>query len=160
MTSAEPPGRTDSILQGRSRVLLPLFLAVLLVLFAGVLINVGLFLDVFQAPDSIAFAAVTIGASAGGLWDSIGFLLGTVFSLNLLLAVFNLLPLPPLDGSGALVLVLPESVVPRYQQALWSHPALGWIGILIAWQLFGPVFDVVFTLALNVLYFLHGVGYG
>jgi Zn-dependent protease len=132
----------------------------LLVLVAGVLINVGLFLDVFQAPDSIAFADVTIGATTGGLWDSIGFLLGTVFSLNLLLAIFNLLPLPPLDGSGALVLLLPESVVPRYQQVLWSNPTLGWIGIFIAWMLFGPVFDVVFTLALNVLYILHGVGYG
>ena len=132
----------------------------LLVFLAAVLINVGLFADVFQAPESVDFAGVTIGASAGGFWDSLGYLLGTIFSLNLLLAVFNLLPLPPLDGSGALVLVLPDSVVPRYQQALWSNPALGWIGIIIAWQLFGPVFDVLFTLALNVLYLLHGVGYG
>ena len=52
-----------------------------------------------------------------------------IFSLNLLLMVFNLLPVPPLDGSGAVVLLLPEHMVPKYQNALWSHPQLGLLGI-------------------------------
>lgn len=41
---------------------------------------------------------------------SLGTVLSVFFSLNLLLAVFNLLPLPPLDGSGALPLFMsPEA---------------------------------------------------
>ena len=36
-------------------------------------------------------------------------LLSILFSLNVLLCVFNLLPIPPLDGWSALGLILPES---------------------------------------------------
>lgn len=133
----------------------------LLVLLAAGLINGGLYAGVFRAPESISFADVTIAASGvSSVWGSVGYLLGVLFSLNLLLAVFNLLPLPPLDGSGAFVLLLPARLVPRYQEILWTNPSLGWIGIFIAWQLFDFVFDPVFTLALNALYFLHGVSYG
>src|SRR5687768_6322198 len=62
----------------------------LLVLSAGILINVGVFADVFFAPDSIDFADVT-AATAGpqSMWHAAGYLIGIVFSLNLLLAVFN-----------------------------------------------------------------------
>jgi Zn-dependent protease len=73
--------------------------------------------------------------------------------------VFNLLPIPPLDGSAALVLGLPDKVIPRYQALLWSNPAFGLFGIFIAWQLFNKLFDPVFTFALNLLYLLHGVSY-
>ena len=58
-----------------------------------------------------------------------GYFLGTIFALNLLLMLFNLLPVPPLDGSAALVLGLPDRLVPRYQSFLWSNPGLGLLGI-------------------------------
>ncbi|HEV2736099.1 MAG TPA: hypothetical protein VGV85_14725, partial [Longimicrobiaceae bacterium] len=45
-------------------------------------------------------------AGAGGVWASLGTVPSVLFSLDLLLAVFNLLPLPPLDGSGALPLFM------------------------------------------------------
>ena len=35
-------------------------------------------------------------------------ILSTVINLNLLLAIFNLLPIPPLDGSKLFALILPE----------------------------------------------------
>ncbi len=131
-----------------------------LVICAGLLIEAGLFTGVFHPPTSIAFADVT-PATAGvqSMWNAVAYLLGCVFSLNLLLFVFNLLPLPPLDGSGALLLLLPDRVVPKYQQALWSHPQLGLLGIFIAWQVFDFFFDPAFTFALNVLYFAFGVSY-
>ncbi len=133
----------------------------LLVIIAGTLINVGLFMGVFFPPESIGFADVT-AASAGAqsVWNAVSFFLGTIFALNLLLMAFNLLPVPPLDGSSVLILGLPERIVPRYQAFLWSNPGLSLLGIFLAWQLFDFVFDPVFTLALNVLYFPLGVSYG
>jgi Zn-dependent protease len=133
----------------------------LLVLVAGILINVGLSAGVFLPPESISFADVTASASGvGSPWDAVGYFLGTIFALNLLLMLFNLLPVPPLDGSAALVLGLPDRLVPRYQSFLWSNPGLGLLGIFLAWQVFDLLFDPVFTTALNALYFVHGVSYG
>lgn len=131
-----------------------------LVLISGLLIVGGVAAGVFYAPDSIGFADVTAAtAGADSLWNAAGYLVGSVFAMNLLLAVFNLLPVPPLDGSGAVVLVLPDRVVPRYQEALWAHPQLALLGIFIAWQVFDFFFDPAFTFALNALYFWFGVSY-
>jgi Zn-dependent protease len=133
----------------------------LLVLIAGVLINVGLLGGVFFPPDTISFADVTeAAAGAGSMWDPIAYLLGSFYAMNLLLGVFNLLPVPPLDGSSVITLFLPARIVPKYQRFLWDHPQLGWVGILAAWWVFAPIFDAFFTLSLNVLYFFSGVGYG
>ncbi len=132
----------------------------LLVLLAAIAINAGVAGGVFFPPDRIGFADVTAAtAGAGSIWNAVGYLIGSVFAMNLLLAVFNLLPVPPLDGSGAVVLLLPDEKKPRYQDALWSNPQLGLLGIFIAWQVFDFFFDPIFTFSLNVLYFFVGVSY-
>ena len=125
----------------------------LLVILAAIIINLGLLAGVFYAPESIGFASVaTATPGVSGWWGSIAYLVGIVFALNLLLLVFNLLPVPPLDGSSAVVLFLPDEMVPRYQAALWGHPQLALLGIFIAWQLFDFFFDPIFTIAISVLY--------
>jgi Zn-dependent protease len=130
-----------------------------LVILAALVINVGVWAGVFYAPESILFADVT-AATAGpeSWWSAVGYFVGTVFALNLLLFVFNLLPLPPLDGSAAAVLVLPEETVPKYQAFLWSTPQLGLMGIMVAWWVFDFVFNPVFTAAISWLY--PGISYG
>ncbi len=133
----------------------------LLVLISGALILAGLQAGVFTPPESISFADVTdAAAGTGSLWDATAYLIGSFFAMNLLLFVFNLIPVPPLDGSGVVMLGLPDRVVPKYQQFLWDHPQLMWVGIFIAWQIFTPIFGVVFTATLNALYFFVGVSYG
>jgi Zn-dependent protease len=127
-----------------------------LVLIAGLLIRGGILLHVFAAPDSITFSHVVDPIAAGGVVAGFATLLSILFTLNLVLFAFNLLPLPPLDGSSALPLLLPESMVERYL-AFMRQPALSMVGMLIAWQLFGPLFDPIHTLALNLLY--PGMGY-
>lgn len=132
----------------------------LLVLLAGVAINVGLAFDVFYPPDQIGFADVTAAtAGAESFWNAGAYLIGSVFAMNLLLLVFNLLPVPPLDGSAVVVLFLPERMKGRYQRALWSNAGLSLFGIIIAWQVFDFFFDPAFTMALNALYFFAGVSY-
>jgi Zn-dependent protease len=44
----------------------------------------------------------------------IGYIVGTMIHINLLLAIFNLLPIPPLDGSKIFALVLPQELADRY----------------------------------------------
>lgn len=132
----------------------------LLAASAGLLINIGLFAGVFEAPKTIRFIDVTVAAAGSGpFWQAVAYALGAVFALNMLLAVFNLLPVPPLDGSAAVLLLLPDSVVPKYQRFLSSNPYLGLLGFFIAWQTFDFLFDPVFTGTLNLLYLAYGASY-
>ena len=128
----------------------------LLVLLAAILIRAGVAGGLFFAPESISFGKIA-GTDAVGLWPALAFLVGVIFSLNLLLAAFNLLPFPPLDGSGALPLLLSDSATEKYQNFIWGNPALGWIGLIVAWQIFGKLFDPIFMTAVNLLY--PGVSY-
>ncbi len=128
----------------------------LLIIIAAVLINVGVALDVFYSPERISFGHVT-AASGGGFMGSIAFLLGVFFSLNLVLFILNMLPLPPLDGSGALPLLLSPEATRRYQEFVWGQRGLAWIGIIVAWQVFDYLFNPVFLAAVNLLY--PGVSY-
>jgi Zn-dependent protease len=81
-----------------------------------------------------------------------------MFSLNLLLGTFNLIPVPPLDGFGALGLFAPEDLARRIQHFGHSLGGFSIIGLLLAWQVFDPVFQPLFAFALRALY--PGQGYG
>lgn len=122
-----------------------------LIVVAGLLINAGVALGIFYSPERISFGHVA-GTQAGGIAQGAALLLGVIFSLNLVLFILNMLPVPPLDGSGALPLLLSPQATRRYQDFLWRQPALGWIGILVAWQVFDFVFNPLFLFAVNLLY--------
>ena len=61
--------------------------------------------------------------------------LSVMLSLNLVLFVFNLIPLPPLDGATVITLVLPGAVG-RGLRAAALAPATAMLGLLAAWRLF------------------------
>ena len=124
---------------------------------AAVLIRAGAAGGLLAAPGAVGFDHV-VTAQAGGPWPALAFLLSVFFSLNLLLAVFNLIPVPPLDGSGAVPLLLSPDATRRYQAFVWGQPALAWIGILLAWQVFDVVFQPLWLAAVNLLH--PGVSYG
>lgn len=77
----------------------------------------------------------------------LGFFLGTMVQWNLLLAIFNLVPIPPLDGSKVFSLILPPKIATTYM-------ALGNMGMLILiLLLFFPIagfslMDTVYSLIL------------
>lgn len=129
-------------------------LALVLLAFAALRIGAGA--GIFVAPERAGFDHLA-AASAGTAWAGVAFLLSVALSLNLVLAVLNLFPFPPLDGSGALPLLLTDRATARYQDFIWNNRALGILGILVAWQLFSHVFDPVFLVTLNLLY--PGAGY-
>jgi Zn-dependent protease len=127
----------------------------ILVLVAALIIRGGLLLGFFSVPETITFTHVA-EAKVLGLANSVAVVISILFSLNLLLLVFNLIPLPPLDGSNVLLFFLREQTAERYESFLYQ-PAYRMIGLVIAWQVFGSVFDPIHTLALNILY--PGAGY-
>ncbi|MEM6274911.1 MAG: site-2 protease family protein [Myxococcota bacterium] len=126
----------------------------LLVVLAAVLIRVGMSLGYFQSPQLANFSQVTRALGPEGTLPAL--LLSIMFSLNLLLFVFNLLPMPPLDGSGVITLFMREETAVRWQNMM-AQPALALLGILIAWRAFDYVAGPVRLFALNLLY--PGAGY-
>ena len=121
---------------------------------AALLIHVGIWTHVLAPPDSASFTHIVASVKPGAAGAAS--LLSVLFSLNLLLGVFNLLPVPPLDGFGALGLLLPEEAARKLQNLPRQMRGFSMIGLLIAWRLFDPLFDPVFTLALGALYPSYG----
>ncbi len=67
--------------------------------------------------------------------DFIARALSVLLSLNLMLFLFNLLPLPPLDGASVITLVLPRAAG-RSIRAASAAPVLSLLGLFTAWRLF------------------------
>jgi Zn-dependent protease len=75
---------------------------------------------------------------------------GILFLLNLLLFVFNLLPVPPLDGSAILPMFMSDNAARRYREFL-HQPMFSLIGLLLAWKVFPYIFEPISTAAFAVL---------
>jgi Zn-dependent protease len=125
-----------------------------LALLAAVAIEIGLHLGAFAAPESASFTHVIATTNPQPLAAALAVFLSILFSLNLLLGVFNLLPVPPLDGVSAIGLLLPERAALRLIEI--SRP-FAFVGLLVAWVAFDRLFQPVFLTALNLLY--PGSGY-
>jgi len=123
----------------------------MIVLLTGLLLSIGFNLGWFYAPELIRFGEIA-GSDSGGFLSGAAFLLGALFCQNLLLFIFNMLPFPPLDGSGAMPLLLSERSAAAYRDFITSNPAVAYMGLFIAWKVFGTLFHPVFMLAVSVLY--------
>jgi Zn-dependent protease len=121
-----------------------------IVVVCGIAIRLAMVAGVLVAPQSAGFESIT-AAAAPGVWQGVATLLSILFSLNLLLFAFNLLPLPPLDGSGVLPLVLKEEWARAWRETM-RQPGFGLIGLIVAWNVFGKIFGPLHLLGLNLLY--------
>lgn len=129
-----------------------------LAVVAGILVRFGMMLGLFEPPQSIHFSQITAAVGdPSGLLAGGAFILSIFFSLNLLLFVLNMIPLPPLDGSGALPLILPEDWLGTYR-GLIHQPMVGLIGLVIVWNLLGEVFSPFLLFMIGLLY--PGIQYG
>ena len=122
----------------------------LLVIIAAVSIRARMMMGVFDAPERLQFTQIAVAVQPGmASWGAV--MLSILFTLNLVFFVFNLIPFPPLDGSGVLSLFMRADVSRRYREFL-STPMMSMAGIMIAWRVFNPVFQPIRLAAVNLLY--------
>jgi len=121
----------------------------LLAALAGIGLRVGVWMGVFEPVPSSLFQLAA--AVEPGVAESVILVLSFSFSLNLLLFVFNLIPVPPLDGSSAIGLLLSEPTARRLQEFM-AQPVLRFGGILVAWFLVGRIFWPILHAAIGWLY--------
>ena len=120
----------------------------LLTILVVVLVHAGTGMGAFQAPEAVGFTRI-VDATNGSM-EGVAQFLSILFSLNLLLGCFNLLPVPPLDGHSAVGLFLPEDIFKRWLELVRS-PMLSLLGLLLAWRYFDVIFYPVFFFALGLL---------
>ena len=122
----------------------------LIVILSGVAIRLGMVAGVLENPPSIDVAQV-VQAVSPGMWEGGAALLSILFTLNLLLFTFNLIPFPPLDGASVLPLLLSESAGEKFR-SFTEQPGFALMGLIIAWKIFGEIFWPIMLLAVNLLY--------
>ena len=76
--------------------------------------------------------------------------IGILFLLNLLLFAFNLLPVPPLDGSAILPMFMSDNAARRYREFL-HQPMFSLLGLLLAWKVFPYLFRPIQMVAFDLL---------
>jgi len=80
--------------------------------------------------------------------------LGAFFSLNLLLGTFNLLPVPPLDGSTAIMLFMGKTRSQRYLDWLRGN-SYAMVGLLLAIVAFRYIYAPIKAIATYYLLQSH-----
>ncbi len=84
----------------------------------------------------LIYNTITVLAPITGVTLAVLFFFSYLARINVYLAVFNLLPIPPLDGSRVLFAVLPQKyyfAVMRYERYIYiALIALLWLGVLSA----------------------------
>ncbi len=122
----------------------------LLALLALVLMRTLLAAHVFQYAD-LGTSGSYVEAVGGGRSPlaALAFVLGVMLKLNVVLFLFNLIPVPPLDGASVLAGLLPGQFGVLYQR-MRQLPAFELLGLLLAWRFFpylaAPAFRAVSAL--------------
>jgi len=131
----------------------------LLATIAFVVLKILLAAGVFVPPEVLNFSRVVEpppGTSPQSLAHAAAFLASIILNLNVLLFLFNLIPLPPLDGSGIVQGLLPDSAGP-FLRNLSRNPMMSLIGLFAAWRLFDLIYPPAFAILLTLLH--PGVSY-
>lgn len=122
-----------------------------ILIVVGVLLKAGLTAGVFTFPQSFALDHVVDAAGTNKFWDGCAMLLSITFSLQVVVLVLNLLPLPPFDGCALPLFFLNESSATKYLEFTWN-PGMRFFGLFLGWKVFGFLFYPVFGTALTLLY--------
>ncbi len=121
-----------------------------LVIVAMVLIRLGYYFDVFYAPDTITFSSL-VGSGEPGIFDHVATFLSILFSLNLILFIFNLLPLPSFDGVHLIFFIVDDEQIGHILNYI-HNPGLSFFSLIIAWNIFDYIFGPIHTIFVNMIY--------
>lgn len=121
----------------------------LIALVAFVTMRVALEAGFFTAPDRVRFESLV--ELAGGGTSIVTMLLSVLLVQNVFLGVFNLLPLPPLDGASVLRGVAPRAVASTLD-SLATNPAFSLVGLFVAWQVFPAIAGRLFFILLAAIH--------
>ena len=114
----------------------------LLVIVAGILIHAGLAGGWLERPEFLRFSQIVApGPDADS--EAAALFLSILFSQNLLLMAFNLIPVPPLDGATAIGLLLPDELALKLLD-FFRQPGFSILGLVLAWRFFGELFTPLF----------------
>jgi Zn-dependent protease len=92
---------------------------------------------------------VAAAPDAAGWVDAAGRFMSVLFVLNLILGVFNLLPVPPLDGISVLSGLVPP--LRNLYMKMRGTPGLTLVGLIVAWQVSPHVVRPVLGAAVRAL---------
>jgi Zn-dependent protease len=81
----------------------------------------------------------------------LGITLSVIFSLNLLLGTFNLLPVPPLDGSTGIMVFMSERTAQSYLDKIRGNN-FAMAGILVALVVFREFYPIVQGMAMRLFF--------
>jgi Zn-dependent protease len=107
-----------------------------LVLIAAILLNLGAVTGIFSNE-----------TQSGGVVE----FLWVLFSLNILLGIFNLIPIPPLDGFTVLALFLPENAALKLFDLGYQIRRFSFLVLLLGWQYFGAILTPIKAMAIEYL---------
>ena len=85
-----------------------------------------------------------------GLVDGVGRFFSVMLTLNLVLFLFNLFPLPPMDGASVISGLFEPAR--RLREQLRASPMSALAGLVVAWLLFGKIFRPIYGVVLGFLY--------
>jgi len=108
-----------------------------IVLVALILMKIGIFCGAFTGPIYPDAEHLVVSESANWLYVAARFL-SIAFYLNIILFIFNLFPVPPLDGWSVLKGVLSDTLMGIHRK-ISVNPLLRWGGIIVAWVLFPTI---------------------
>lgn len=90
-------------------------------------------------------------ASAGGERSALTTFVSVLFSVNILLGLFNLIPLAPLDGHAVVPLFLNEKWSRKWLR-LFEDRGASFVGLAIAWVIFARLAGPVYQVSVSALY--------
>jgi len=121
-------------------------LALALLAFAG--LKFGLGVDAFAFTPELSSSRLVMASDP--FIDNVGRFLAMMLALNVGLALFNLMPVPPLDGLSVLGLVLPAESSLRLKEAM-TRPGPAIIGLLAVWTIFPRVYGPLYWQLVELL---------
>jgi Zn-dependent protease len=115
-------------------------------------LKIGLAQEWFETP---ARATLSRVVEAEGAAAGVAHLLSIALMLNVLLGIFNLIPLPPLDGHAVVPLFLSTEAARSWSRLMRGF---GFVGIILAWIVLSRWIGPIFSFVLELLHPGHRFG--